>query len=80
MSPNELARRVIANELKFQADDQGHWMYRLEKEESGRNQVQEILKTKDGSLSRLLSIDGRALSAKQQQKENQPPADAREPP
>jgi hypothetical protein len=71
MSPNELARRVIGNELKFQADDHGHWMYRLKKEESGRNQVQEILETKDGSLSRLLSIDGRPLNAKQQQKEYQ---------
>jgi hypothetical protein len=71
MSANELARKTIANELKFQADDHGHWMYRLEKEESGRNQVQEILETKDGSISRLLSIDGRALNAKQQQKENQ---------
>lgn len=71
MSPNELAQRVIANELRFQADDHGHWMYRLKKEESGRNQVQEILETKDGSLSGLLSIDGRPLNAKQQQKENQ---------
>jgi hypothetical protein len=71
MSPNELARRVIANELRFQADDDGHWMYRLEKEESGRNQIQEILETKNGSLSRLLSVGGRPLNAKQQQKENQ---------
>ena len=71
VSANELARKIIANELKFQADDHAHWMYRLEKEESGRNQVQEILETKDGSISRLLSIDGRALNAKQQQKENQ---------
>jgi len=46
-------------------------MYRLEKEESGRKRVQEILETKDGSLSRLLSIDNRPLDAKQQQKENQ---------
>lgn len=71
MSPNELARRIIANELKFQADDHSHWIYRLEKEESKKKQIQEICETKDGSLSRLLSIDGRALSAKQEQKENQ---------
>jgi hypothetical protein len=71
MSANELARRVVTNELKFQHQDQGRWMYRLEKEESGRKQVQEILETNNGSLSRLLSTDGRPLDAKQQQKENQ---------
>jgi hypothetical protein len=71
MSANELARRVVTNELKFQAEDHGHWMYRLEKQESGRKQVQQILETNNGSLSRLLSIDGRPLDTKQQQKENQ---------
>ncbi len=71
MSANELARKVVTNELKFQYDDHGHWMYRLEKEESGRKQVQEIVETNHGSLSRSLSIDGHPLDAKQQQKENQ---------
>ncbi len=71
MSANELARRVITNELKFPYDAHGHWMYRLEKDESGRKQVQEIVETNNGSLSRSLSIDGHPLDAKQQQKENQ---------
>jgi hypothetical protein len=71
MSANELARKVVTNEMKFQTEDHGHWMYRLEKEESGKKQVQEILETNNGSLSRLLSIDGHPLDAKQQQKENQ---------
>ena len=71
MSANELVRRVVANELRSQADDRGHWMYRLEKEESGRKQVQEILETDNGSLTRLLSIDGRLLDGKQQQQESQ---------
>src|SRR5712692_3743210 len=46
-------------------------MYQLEKEESGRKQVQEILETSNGSLSRLRSMGGHPLGAKQQQKENQ---------
>ena len=71
MSADELARRVVTNELKFQHEDQGHWIYRLEKEESGRKEVQEILETNNGSLSRLLSTDGRPLDARQQKKENQ---------
>jgi hypothetical protein len=71
MSANELVRKVVTNELKFQDEDHGHWMYRLEKEESGRKQVEEIVETKNGSLSRLLSIDGHPLDAKQQLKEDQ---------
>jgi len=69
MSANELAGRVVTNELKFQAEDHGHWMYRLQKEESGKKQVLQILETSSGSLSRLISVGGRPLDPKQQQKE-----------
>jgi len=71
VSANELARKVVTNELKIQDENHNRWMYRLEKEESGRKQVQEILETNSGSLSRLLSIGGHPLNTKQQQKENQ---------
>ena len=71
VSANELARMVVTNELGSQDRVYGHWMYRLEKEESGKKQVTEIVETRGGSLSRLLSIDGRPLNAKQEQKENQ---------
>jgi len=67
---NDLARRVITNELKFQ-DDHTNWMYRLEKEQYGKNQVEELIETKEGSLSRLLSINDRPLTAKQQEEEDQ---------
>ena len=70
VSANDLARRVITNELKFQ-DDHTNWMYRLEKEQSGNKQVEEIIETKQGSLSRLLSINDRPLTAKQQLEEDQ---------
>jgi len=70
MSANELARKVVTNELKVQNEDLGHWMCRLEKKDAGKKQVQEIVETKEGSLSRLLSTDGRPLDAKQQQKES----------
>ena len=70
MSANELARKVVTNELKVQNEHLGYWMYRLEKEDAGKKQVQVIVETKDGSLSRLLSIGGRPLDTKQQQKEN----------
>jgi len=70
VSANDLARRVITNELKFQ-DDHTNWMYRLEKEQYGKKQVKEIIETKEGSLSRLLSINDRPLTAKQQEEEDQ---------
>jgi hypothetical protein len=70
VSANDLARRVITNELKFQ-DDHTNWMYRLEKEQYGKKQVKEIIETKEGSLSRLLSINDQPLTAKQQKEEDQ---------
>jgi hypothetical protein len=70
VSANDLARRVVTNELNFQ-DDHTNWMYRLEKEQHGRKQVEEIIETKEGSLSRLLSINDRPLTAKQQLEEDQ---------
>src|ERR1700724_2170855 len=69
VSADDLARRVVTNELKFQ-DDHNNWMYRLEKEQYGKKQVEEIIETREGSLSRLLSIDDRPLSAKQQEEED----------
>ena len=70
VSANDLARRVITNELKFQ-DDHTNWMYLLEQEQYRKKQVQEIVETKEGSLRRLLSIDDRPLTAKQQKEEDQ---------
>jgi hypothetical protein len=70
MSANDLARRVITNELRFQ-DDHTNWMYRLEKEQYGKKQVEEIIETREGSLSRLISVDDRPLTAKQQEEEDQ---------
>ena len=70
VSANDLARRVITNELKFQ-DDHTNWMYRLEIEQYGKKQVKEIIETREGFLGRLLSINDRPLTAKQQEEENQ---------
>ena len=70
VSANDLARRVVTNELTFQ-DDHTNWMYRLEKEQYGKKQVEEIVETKEGSLSQLLSINDRPLTAKQQLVEDQ---------
>jgi hypothetical protein len=70
VSANDLVRRVVTNELTFQ-DDHTNWMYRLEKEQYGKKQVAEIVETKEGSLSRLLSLNDLPLTAKQQMEEDQ---------
>ena len=70
VSANDLARRVVTNELNFQ-DNHTNWMYRLEKEQYGKKQVEEIVETKEGSLSRLLSVNGLPLTPKQQMEEDE---------
>jgi hypothetical protein len=69
VSANDLAQRVVTNELYFQ-EHHTNWMYRLEKEQYGKKQVEEIVETNEGSLSRLLSINDRPLTAKQQLEED----------
>ncbi len=71
MQAADLARKVVTNELRVQNEELSHWMYRLEKAEPGRKQIQAILETKSGSLSQLLSIDGHPLDTDQRRKENQ---------
>jgi hypothetical protein len=70
LSANDLARRVVTNELKFQGDHT-NWMYRLEREQNGRKRVEEAVETKEGSVSRLLSINDLPLTLKQQLEEDQ---------
>ena len=70
VSAHDLAQRVVTNELNFQ----GHhtnWMYRLEKEQYEKKQVEEVIETREGSLGRLLSINDQPLTAKQQKEEDQ---------
>lgn len=68
-SANDLVRAVVANELK--AQDVGHtrWMYRVDREEQGRQKAKEVVQTGLGSLDRLVAIDGHPLNAKEQHDE-----------
>jgi hypothetical protein len=70
VSANDLARWVVTHELTFQYDHT-NWMYRLQKEQYGKKQVEEIVETKEGSLSRLLSVNGLPLTPKQQMEEDE---------
>jgi len=62
-SANELARRILANELKAENQDNSHWLLRLETfKPGGGKEADEVVETKDGELKRPLLINGRPVS------------------
>src|ERR1700722_20388784 len=64
--PYELARRIVQNELRIEAQDHSHWMFRLETERNnGRSNVDEVVETTHGDLKLPISIDGGELTPKQ---------------
>lgn len=63
---NELARSVLQNEVKAEADDHSHWMLKVETENSRGKEVDEIVETKNGDLKRPLLIDGHPLTPQQE--------------
>ena len=71
ISANDLVRTVVANELKAQSESHGRWMYRVDKEEQNKQKAKEIVQTRQGSLERLVAIDGRPLNAKEEQEERE---------
>jgi len=71
ISANDLVRAVVANELKAQGESHGRWMYRVEREEQGKRKTKEVAQTRQGSLDRLVAIDGRPLNTKEEQDESE---------
>ncbi len=66
---NELVRHIVANELKAEQQDQSHWSFRLDILRPNRQrEVDEVVDTEHGDLKRPLVINGRELTAEQQQK------------
>jgi hypothetical protein len=70
LSANELARAVVVNELKVQDGNHSRWMYRVDKEEQGKKKAKEVVQTGQGSLERLVAVDGRPLNHKEEQDES----------
>jgi hypothetical protein len=69
ISANDLVRAVVANELKAQDGSHTRWMYRVDREEQGKKKAKEVVQTGQGSLDRLVAVDGQPLNAKQQEGE-----------
>lgn len=58
--PNELARRIVQNELRIEGQDHSHWMFRLDTDKNnGQAEVDEVVETKQGDLKIPISINGR---------------------
>jgi|GEM_PF-321423 len=68
---NALARSVLMNEAKVEAQDHSHWMLRVESEKAGRSEVDQVVETKDGDLKLPILIDGRRLTVAQEKAANQ---------
>jgi hypothetical protein len=67
---DQLVREVIQNERQAQADDHTYWRYRDLREKDGREELRDVIETKDGEIDRLLAINGEPLTPKQNRMED----------
>ncbi|HKR85797.1 MAG TPA: hypothetical protein VJS37_16685 [Terriglobales bacterium] len=69
LSPTELIKEVIYNELHPSPVSCVHWRYRLLKQVDGKQETKAVVETKSGSLDRLLMVAGKPLSPEQENAE-----------
>jgi hypothetical protein len=62
ISPTDMVRSVIYNELHPSGSSTIRWKYRVDKESDGKQETREVVETKSGSLDRLLSSAGKPLT------------------
>src|SRR5579864_8073548 len=62
LSPADLVKAVIHNELHPSSGPEIRWKYRLDKQVDGKVETRQVIETKSGSLDRLLSVAGRPLN------------------
>lgn len=68
--PHALVSEVVKNEMNSQNTDQSLWSYSETRKQHGKTEVLQAVETKDGEIDHLISINGKPLSAKEQQREN----------
>jgi hypothetical protein len=64
-------RSAVDGELKAQSDDHGHWIYEVREKTAGKEKVKLVIETPEGHLDRLLSVDGKRVTAEKEQLEEQ---------
>jgi hypothetical protein len=72
ISPSDLVKAVIYNELHPSTESDVHWKYRLDKQLGGKQETREVVETKSGSLDKLLlSSAGKPLTEEQRRDEDE---------
>jgi hypothetical protein len=70
LSPSDMVKSVIYNELHPSQVSNIHWQYRMDKESDGKQETREVIETKSGSLDKLLTTSGKPLTAAQAKDES----------
>jgi hypothetical protein len=71
MAPNDLVRKVVANEIKADNQDQSHWMYQVVTNVPAPGKTQAVIETKNGNITYLEDINGHPLTPQQRTREDQ---------
>ncbi len=67
---HQLVHDVVATEVKAQEEDQSLWQYRQTKSQEGKNELIEVIETKQGSLQRIVAVNGHPLEPGPEQNED----------
>jgi len=69
-SAQDLARKVVASEVRISKEDQSLWSYQKTSRKPGGDEERAVIQTKDGDLDRLLLVNGKPLNAREQKQES----------
>jgi hypothetical protein len=67
---NQLVSRTVANELKTAEEHHSRWLYSLYRLKQDETQVFQAVQTKDGTLTYLVRVNGRPLTAEERKRED----------
>jgi len=70
-SAQDLARKVVANEVRIAKEDQSLWSYQKTTRKPGGVEERAVIQTKDGDLDRLILVEGKPLTETEQKHENE---------
>src|SRR5215475_3983117 len=67
---DQFVREVLAHEVEAQLQDHSVWCFQETKLEAGKHKQYQICQTNEGSVERLVAIDGQTLSPERVQEED----------
>jgi hypothetical protein len=66
---DQLVRQIVQNEIRAQEADQSRWIYIVRRKAHGREEVYEVIETREGALERCIASGGHQLTPAEQEKE-----------